>query len=93
MAWLAALGLWADGSPQYAARMRVARGKVKGSTIVVEGDPLPDGTEVTVWADAVEFELDEASRDLLSAADASIDRGEGLSMEQLLERLRRIRAA
>ncbi|MFZ5468029.1 MAG: hypothetical protein ACOZIN_01220 [Myxococcota bacterium] len=47
--------------------MRVARGKVVGSTVVVEGEPLPEGSHVTVWADDEEgFELDAESLDELA---------------------------
>jgi len=74
--------------------MRVARGKVVGNTVVIEGEPLPEGTTVTVWAEeAGGFELDENSLDDLAAADAACDRGEGLTVEQLIERLRKARAA
>lgn len=49
---------------------------------------MPEGSHVTVWADEAEgFELDEESLDELAAADAACERGEGLSAEQLFERL------
>lgn len=72
--------------------MRVARGKVIGKTVVVEGEPLPEGSYVTVWADEGDgFELDDESLDDLAEADAACERGEGISPEQLLERLSRPR--
>lgn len=64
-----------------------------GNTIVVEGEPLPDGTQVTVWAeDSDNFELDQQSLDELSEADAACARGEGLTVEQLTERMARLHA-
>lgn len=72
--------------------MRVARGKVVGKTVILEGEPLPEGSHVTVWAeDSAGFELDDESLDELAAADAACTRGEGLTAEQLFERLRRLR--
>jgi hypothetical protein len=73
--------------------MRIARGKVVDSKVVVEGDPLPEGSSVSIWVDEDGFEIDPASLDELSKADASIERGEGLTIEQLMERLRGNRAA
>lgn len=73
--------------------MRVARGKVVGNTVVLEGEPLPEGAHVTVWTEDVEgFELDEQSQHELMEADASIDRGEGISAEELFKRLAKLRA-
>lgn len=77
----------------YSRGMRIARGKVVGTQIVVEGDPLPEGSTVSIWVDEDGFELDPATLDDLAKADASITRGEGLTVEQLMERLRGIRAA
>jgi hypothetical protein len=74
--------------------MKLARGKVVRGAVVLEGEPLPEGATVTVWLDdAGDFELDDASLDALAAADATCERGEGLTVEQLIERLRRVRAA
>lgn len=73
--------------------MRVARGKVVGNTVVVQGEALPEGAEVTVWVDEDGFDLDRESLDELAAADAAIERGEGLTLDELMERIRRIRAA
>ena len=80
--------------PVDSGRMRVARGKVVGNTVVVEGEPLPEGSHVTVWVDDAEgFELDEKSLDELVEADAACERGESLTVtaEQLFERLARLR--
>lgn len=73
--------------------MRIARGKVVGSQIIVDGEPLPEGSTVSIWVDDDGFELEPATFDELAKADASIERGEGLTVEQLMERLRGIRAA
>ena len=74
--------------------MRVARGKVIGNTVVLDGEPLPEGSAVTVWVDEPGgFELDDASLDDLSAADLACERGEGLTVEELTDCLRRVRAA
>jgi hypothetical protein len=74
--------------------MRVATGKVVGNTVVVEGDPLPEGSAVTVWVDEPGgFELDDASIDELAEADAACARSEGLTVEELTQRLLKVRAA
>jgi hypothetical protein len=70
---------------------RVAHGRVLAGKIVVDGDPLPEGSQVSVWVeDADGFELDPESLKELSAADASIAKGEGLTVEQLMQRLARL---
>jgi hypothetical protein len=79
---------------RYDASMRIARGKVVGKAVVVEGEPLPEGSHVMIWADDEDgFELDDASLDDLAEADASCERGEGISVEQLTERLAGIRSS
>ncbi len=73
--------------------MRVARGKVVGNTVVLEGDPLPEGSLVSVWTeDPTGFTLDEESERELMEADAAIERGEGISAEELFKRLAQLRA-
>jgi hypothetical protein len=73
--------------------MRGARGKVVGNTVVLEGEPLPEGSHVTVWTEDVEgFELDEQSQHDLMEADTAIERGGGISPEELFKRLARLRA-
>jgi hypothetical protein len=72
--------------------MRVTRGKVVGNTVVLEGEPLPEGTPVTVWTeDAEGFDIDEQSQHELMEADAACERGEGIVAEDLLKRLRQLR--
>ena len=72
---------------------RVALGKVIGGKVVLEGEPLPEGSQVAVWIEEGDgFELDEMSLRELSAADASCERGEGISVEELRVRLARPRS-
>jgi hypothetical protein len=71
--------------------MQVATGTVIDGKIVVEGLSLPEGTLVTVVTKDVEpavrlSPLDEA--ELLDALDEA-DREEGISAEELFDRLRR----
>jgi hypothetical protein len=72
--------------------MQVATGIVVDGKVVVEGDPLPDGTVVTIIArDAEEtFEVPpEVEAELLESI-AQADRGETISADEVIERLRRI---
>ena len=73
--------------------MQIASGTVVDGKIVVEGDPLPDGTVVTILArDADEtFVVPPELEAELSESIAEADRGETISAKELLERLRRIR--
>jgi hypothetical protein len=72
--------------------VQVFSGRVRGGAIVPEdGVTLPEGSRVTVIADddekAFEATLEE-ERELLEAI-AGVERGETVSAEDLLERLRR----
>jgi len=72
--------------------MQLTTGIVVGGKVVVEGDPLPEGTVVTILArDADEtFEVPpELEADLLESM-AQADRGETISADEVIERLRRI---
>ena len=71
--------------------MIVATGKVIGGKIVVEGSPLDEGAVVTVLAREGDetFDLTPEQESELLAAIAEADRGETMSAEQHLERLRR----
>lgn len=68
--------------------MKVMRGKVVEGRIVVEGVPLPEGREVAVC-----YEEDDPSaltaevRAALLESMAQLDRGEGISKEELFRRL------
>jgi len=71
--------------------MKVATGKVIGGKVVLEGEPLAEGSVVTVVAreDDETFEVSpEDERALLAAIDQA-ERGEVISWEELRERLRR----
>lgn len=70
--------------------MRVTSGKVVSGQIVVEGEPLPDGSTVTVLArDADEsFELDAAAEAELLLSLAEADRGELIPAEEVLRTFR-----
>jgi hypothetical protein len=72
--------------------VQVTTGIVVDGKVVVEGDRLPDGTVVTIIArDADEtFEIPpELEADLLESI-AQADRGETISADEVIERLRRI---
>lgn len=72
--------------------MQLATGTVVGGKIVVEGDPLPEGTVVTILAkDTNEsFTMPPELEAELQESIAEADRGETISARDLLERLRRI---
>jgi len=71
--------------------MKVATGKVVGGKIVVEGEPLAEGSVVTVVAreDDEAFDVSPEEEKMLLAALAQADRGEVISWEELREQLRR----
>lgn len=72
--------------------MQLATGTVVGGKVVVAGDPLPEGTVVTILAREADetFEVPpELEADLLESI-AQANRGETISAEKMLERLRRI---
>jgi hypothetical protein len=72
--------------------MQVTTGIVVDGKVVVEGDPLPDGTVVTIIArDAEEtFEVPPELEAELLESIAQADRGETISADEVIERLRRI---
>ncbi len=73
------------------APMQLATGTVVGGKIVVEGNPLPEGTVVTILARDEEspVKLPPAEEaELLDALDEA-DREEGISAEELFDRLRK----
>ena len=71
--------------------MRVATGKVVGGKVVLEGEPLPEGSVVTVVArdDDETFDVSADDERALLAAMAQADRGQVVSWEELREQLRR----
>lgn len=72
--------------------VKVATGKVIGGKVVVEGEPLTEGSVVTVVAreDDEAFDVSPEEEELLLAALDQADRGEVVSWEELRERLRRL---
>jgi len=72
--------------------MRVTSGKVVSGHIVVEGEPLPDGSVVTVLAREVDesFELDATAEAELLLSLAEADRGELIPAEEVLQTFRDI---
>jgi hypothetical protein len=66
-------------------------GKVVDGKVVVEGDPLPEGSTVTVIypADDESVELSDEDWAELREAIAEIERGEYITGEELLAELRR----
>jgi hypothetical protein len=72
--------------------MQLATGTVVDGKIVVEGDPLPEGTVVTILAREADetFEVPPELETELAESLAEADRGETISAAELIERLRQI---
>ena len=73
--------------------MQLATGIVVKGKVVVEGEPLAEGTVVTILAREADetFEVPPELEAELSESIAEADRGETISADELIERLRRIR--
>ncbi|MGB8433586.1 MAG: hypothetical protein WCE38_04950 [Burkholderiales bacterium] len=71
--------------------MKVATGTVVDGKVVVEGESLAEGTKVTVVLreDEESFDLTPEEEAELLASMAEIERGEYITADELLERLRR----
>ena len=71
--------------------MKVATGTVVDGKVVVEAETMAEGETVTILLreDAETFELTPEEESEILESIASIARGEFISGEQLLERLRR----
>lgn len=71
--------------------MKVTTGTVVDGKVVVEGEALPEGSTVTVVVreDDETFELTADEEAELLASIAEIERGEYITGDELLERLRR----
>ena len=71
--------------------MKVATGRVVGGKVVLEGEPLAEGSVVTVVARDEEDAFDVSSEEerALLAAMAQADRGQVVSWEEMREQLRR----
>jgi hypothetical protein len=69
--------------------MRVVTGKVVDGKVVVEGDPLEEGSTVTVLAqeDDEDFELTAEQEVLLLKAIEEADQGDFIDGDQLLKEL------
>jgi hypothetical protein len=74
---------------EYHCPMQVATGTVVNGKIELEGVSLPEGTVVTVVARGADepFALSPEDEDELLAAMSEIERGEYVTVEQLLESL------
>ena len=71
--------------------MKIATGTVVDGKVVVEGETLTEGSTVTVLLreDEKAFEITPEEEEELLESIAEIERGEFISGDQLLERLRR----
>ena len=71
--------------------MKIATGTVVDGKVVVEGETLTEGETVTVLLreDEEAFELTREEEEELLESIGEIERGEFVSGEELLERLRR----
>jgi hypothetical protein len=71
--------------------MKVATGKIVGGKVVLDGEPLTEGSVVTVVAreDDETFDVSAEDEKALVAAIAQAERGEVISWEKLREQLRR----
>lgn len=71
--------------------MKVATGRVVGGKVVLEGEPLAEGSVVTVVAreDDETFEVSPEEERALLEAIAQADRGQVVSWDELREQLRR----
>jgi len=72
--------------------MKVATGVVVEGKVVVEGEALAEGSTVTVVLrdDEEAFDLTPEEEEELLESSGQIERGEFVTGEQLLERLRRL---
>lgn len=71
--------------------MRVSTGRVVGGKVVLEGEPLAEGSVVTVVAreDDETFDVSPEDERALLAAIGQADLGQVISWEALREQLRR----
>ena len=71
--------------------MKVATGRIVEGKVVLEGEPLAEGSIVTVVAreDDETFEVSPEEERALLAAIAQAERGQIVSWEELREQLRR----
>ena len=71
--------------------MRVATGRVVGGKVVLEGEPLTEGSVVTVIASEDDgiFDVSADEEQALLAAIAQAERGQVVSWDELRQQLRR----
>ena len=71
--------------------MKIATGRIVEGKVVLEGEPLAEGSVVTVLAreDDETFEVSPEEERALLAAIAQAERGQVVSWEELREQLRR----
>lgn len=76
----------------YNRSMQLATGTVVNGKVVVEGDSLPEGAVVTILVREADetFEVPPELEAELSESIAEAERGETISADELIERLRRI---
>jgi hypothetical protein len=74
--------------------MRITTGKVISGRIVMEGDPFPEGSKVTILSPEGDgfFELGPREEEELLAAIAEADAGDVIDGEEFLRELRGRRA-
>jgi len=72
--------------------MKIATGRIVEGKVVLEGEPLVEGSVVTVVAreDDETFEVSPDEERALLAAIARAERGKVVSWEELREQLRRV---
>ena len=72
--------------------MKVATGRIVEGKVVLEGEPLAEGSVVTVVAneDDEAFDVSPEEERALLAAIAQAERGQVVSWEELREQLRRL---
>lgn len=76
----------------YHPAVQLATGTVIGGKVVVEGEPLAEGSVVTILVREADetFEIPPELEAELLESIAEADRGETISADELIERLRRI---
>lgn len=72
--------------------MQLATGTVVNGKVIVEGEPLPEGAVVTILAREADetFEVPPELEAELAESIAEADRGETISVDEVIDRLRRI---
>lgn len=72
--------------------MQLATGTVVNGKVIVEGEPLPEGAVVTILAREADetFEVPPELEAELAESIAEADRGETISADEVIDRLRRI---